>query len=143
MWQPTGIVLSPLGRSSLGKRFSLNFAEEVKAREMGGHAHSHRSGAEALSVSFSQRAWHPRSNSKHASSFSSCLVTQSRRRKRHPPRRLLKSQVLTSRFEQEQEMKRQEAIRLRRRIGGRRRHALGGSTILILKPWIKLQRRGC
>ena len=69
--------LSAFGRSSLGKRFSLNFAEDAAVREMGGHAHSHRSGAEALSVFGVRKPADSRSKSVGGCrSFSSCLVTE-------------------------------------------------------------------
>ena len=98
MWQPgwathTGNGLSAFGRSSLGKRFSLNFAEDAAVREMGGHAHSHRSGAETFCV-WGQRAcrlqeqecgWLP-------ILFLLSRDRVSRRRKSHPLRRTTDSE---------------------------------------------------
>ena len=69
--------LYAFGRSSLGKMFSLNFAEDAVVREMGGHAHSHRSEAEAFSVFGVREPANSRSKSVGGcQSFSSCLVTE-------------------------------------------------------------------
>ena len=73
----TGIGLSAFGRSSLGKRFSLNFSEDAVVREMGGHAQSHRSGAEALSVFGVREPADSRNKSVgDCQSFSSCFMTE-------------------------------------------------------------------
>ena len=73
----TGIGLSAFGRSSLGKRFSLNFSEDAVVREMGGHAQSHRSGAEALSVFGVREPADSRNKSVgDCQYFSSCFMTE-------------------------------------------------------------------
>ena len=81
---------------------------------MGGHAHSHRSGAETLSVFGVIEPADSRSKSVGGSrSFSSCLVTECQGGGKDPPKKyaIKLPRDLTSRFEQGEEMKRKEAIK--------------------------------